>query len=168
MHVRRPLAGGVMVLSVAGLTSCTVPSVGAVGVMRNGSTLSFVVATCSDAINLVELVRDTQDPEDPGVATWNVTPGYTSPVVISFAADGPNARIDRRGSLDGDTRCYVHGATTDDTFSASGISFTPSELLTVRPGQVLVDGWLVGSGDSNRQIPLAWFQTAVCFDYEPP
>ncbi|MFF2013326.1 hypothetical protein ACFVWY_30275 [Streptomyces sp. NPDC058195] len=167
--VFRRLVGAVAVtLTLAATSGCTVPSdaVTGISVTDDGHVLG-VIMVCGHHIDGATLYVDSDEvteqvtagrwtagrPLTAGLTTWTLDPppdGWT--------ATGPLTPLAPR------TTYTLYGWTTDDSWSASHVSFTLTDLDRLPPGKVRYDH-VTGIGkESAATVTMAEFQARACED----
>ncbi|WP_022910249.1 hypothetical protein [Aestuariimicrobium kwangyangense] len=127
---------------VVGLTSllggCNVRSVGlaGIGVDAHGSPVGYL-QVCENHVDGATLY--VSDVDQTG--SWQASSPVTDFVRWSLSAPGPGWTIDRAlGGLKPGVDYTFYGWTTDNTSSASGVTFTTADLARLKPGQVMYEG----------------------------
>lgn len=176
--VRLRLLACCLFLGVAlGVTGCSVPTDGWVGVGRDTvGKLRVYVRTCHHPMNRANLSW----PDDPNgansgeevFAEWTIGP-QPDPLranwpLLGSAPDTGVVPTRPLTKVPGPPKnMYIFAGTDDDSFSASGpFLFTAADLQKLRRGQVLVENNTGRDSDPpNKTITLAAFDALDCTQY---
>lgn len=162
------LAAGVTALLPAG---CTVPAgaLAGVGVDRDGNLLGYL-HVCRDHIDGATLYYDTGSTELAASTTdagaWKASAPITETATWSLSR--PNngwTTLAPLQELPPDREYTLYGWSTDNSWSAGGVTFTVAEVARLKPGQIL--HWSGRSGgrperDLNEVSSLADFEARAC------
>ncbi len=147
------------------LTSCTVPTDGAVGLTRDSQGhVRFVIHSCQGYHDVVEL---------SGSKNSKINVEYTHDGHLqgtnSFVADTPQASDGwtPKGTWDGTLPqgavLYAYGATTNNYWSATGVSFTHNDLTHLKPGLIFAESFDATDHDLGpAMLTPAQFEVAAC------
>ncbi|MEU6200559.1 hypothetical protein [Streptomyces sp. NPDC047061] len=167
--VFRRFAGALAVCGALAATSgCTVPvdAVAGVSVTADGHLLG-VMMVCGHHIDGASLYVDSADtdktvtvgswtsdrPLKAGLTTWPLDSPATG-----WTTTRPLARLGAK------TAYTLYGWTEDNSWSSSGVSFTPADRDRLTPGKVLYDRVSDDGDESAVIVPMAEFEARACKD----
>lgn len=144
---------------LAGLTSCTVPPGGVVGVTVDAQGAAvIVVQMCEGHIDGATLYRD-----DKTFGKWEVSSPVTG--FSQFALDtGGNgwAVVGELEARDPEQQYTIYGWSNDSSWSATHLDFSDRDLSGLKPGTVLVPE---REQEGTRSESLEDFKTKTCEDW---
>ena len=143
------------------LSACSAEPIGIVGVMRDGSGFAAVVMTCEYSITSV-VIAPAKPQNAPEVITWQVAPGYSSPLILGFSHGDPSFEVKKMGVLQAATLYTIDGFTDDASYMAPGGWFKTPELAVLEPGTALI----TGENEVNEVIPIDDLNEFVCGDWQ--
>jgi hypothetical protein len=155
------------------LTSCTVPVDGVTGVRVNRSgVLLGVIASCEHRINaavMYETSGSTASEAGPTLGSWDLhgdstraalTWSLTDSTSLAATSDEAPHHLPARRLIS------VYGATHDNSYSTSAVSFRLSNTTSLRSGQILtLDLDSIETGrERNKVVSVREFQRLACED----
>jgi hypothetical protein len=163
----RRFAGLVAVgVALAATSGCTVPvdAVAGISVTEDGRLLG-VMRVCGHRIDGATLYVESDDvdkevdvgswtaarPLDAGLTTWTL-----DAPAVGWTATRP------LGPLDARTTYALYGWTKDNSWSASSVSFTPSDLDRLAPGKVRYIEISDKGDESAVTVTMAEFAARAC------
>ncbi|MFE5481772.1 hypothetical protein [Streptomyces sp. NPDC056527] len=164
---RRPIAIVAALAAIPAVAGCTVPSAGATGisVTSDGQPLG-VILMCHDHIDGASLHTDDDDPETRDTTgRWSRVEPLTDFTTWPLAGDADGAAdgwtVEQPlGTLDPKKTYRMYGWTTDSSWAAAAVSFTPADLAELTPGQVRYE-----IGDTVTTSSIEDFRKTACDDF---
>jgi hypothetical protein len=166
--MRKILGATLAVLIVGLLTSCGVPTGGAVGFTVDAAGRPvLLIQMCEGQVDgaTVYFSSDDEAPSESGTSTelgrWESATAVTDFARVTLAQPGPGWRtLQALRPLDAGVTYSAYGWSTDNRWSAAHFDFTTGDLAKLAPGSVLYPAF--DDGGTSKTGSVSDFRKETC------
>ncbi|GLW69378.1 hypothetical protein Kpho02_16770 [Kitasatospora phosalacinea] len=163
--LRRTALAAAALAVLAATSGCTVPvdAVAGIAVTEDGHLLG-VVLVCGHRIDAAVLHAGDGSDHEGRAGRWTARSAH-GPGLTTWTLDAPAEGWDADGPvapLVAGTTYTFYGATTDNSWASTAVSFTTADRDGLTPGNVRYDRIGPGGDSSPRTVPIEEFEATAC------